>query len=768
MTKRCASLLFLVSSTVAFASGAHAERLVPAYDPKLHVRPPTMKSIDGGAAELVMDQDFIDEAARFMATQPPRQALTAADQIGLIGEVIVLQGNTTDILVTNGTRYGLGSRGLQAVASKVIEKYGDDFHAITIWMTFEDANNPSAEAYEVPVRNEVSGLGKLPVGDASAAYGSAGTLRSILNMKTVGLAAGDSQAGWNTHLETWGQESSHRWMVFMPFRDPRSGRVSEALLGRQCAHYSRYVDTQGSIHDGYAWADNGDGTFTWSDKTKRYGNLDLYGMGLMAADEVPPFFFIDGIAGYTYPPACSQYVFTFRDPPRTVTGTRVDVTIADLIAVNGERKVPTGERQDYWREAEVILTSPVETPQDRRVQELAARIDRARLWWEDWNRTASGNRLVMCTKVSEDCGDPRSDVGQVTFNAAGKGPASGPLGLDVEVVNTGGRAATGIKVGFEAKFGEETRAETKMLGTLEPGAKRVQKFAVDMKTVPCGTEIQLKAFSHSDFHYHRSLSTFLMGVQERITDGFEEDSGWTADPDGDDSATGATWERGMPERSEVLHAEVQPGSVHGGSGAWVTGLAATSATPRAALVREGKATLQSPLYETKGLLEPILRYWVSFAGVRAGGGGTLEASPESKLLVEARGLDANGGTPTDWEPIDGIDNQIAPTWVQRSVPLPKDLLKKPRLQLRFVAHDANLEQGGVEAAIDDLVITSNLTTCNEAAPQGAGGSGGNPMAPPGGGCNCHLGGSAPGGTPAAAIALAVFGLLLRRRLLRRQ
>ena len=57
------------------------------------------------------------------------------------------------------------------------------------------------------------------------------------------------------------------------------------------------------MHDGYAWTDNGDGTFT-VDRAQpaRYGNLDLYGMGLMPADEVPPFFFIDDVPSYTRPP----------------------------------------------------------------------------------------------------------------------------------------------------------------------------------------------------------------------------------------------------------------------------------------------------------------------------------------------------------------------------------------------------------------------------------------------------------------------------------
>jgi MYXO-CTERM domain-containing protein len=361
---------------------------------------------------------------------------------------------------------------------------------------------------------------------------------------------------------------------------------------------------------------------------------------------------------------------------------------------------------------------------------------------------------VMCTKISGDCGDPRSDVGAMSFNTAGKGPQSGPLNLDVQVVNSGKRATTGVKVTIEAKIGDrEPVTETKELGNLEPEADRTQTFKLDLKGVACGTEIAVKASTQSDFHFNRNSAKFLLGAQEKFTDGFEEDGEWTVNPDGDDTEAGAMWERGTPQASTILRSEVQPGSAHGGAGAWVTGLAAAPTTARATLVREGKATLQSPLYETKGLQDPLFRYWVSFAGARAGAAG-LEASELSTLVVEARAADA-AGTPGEWMQIDSLANQISPSWVQRSAAIPKDLLKKSRVQFRFVATDANPAEGGVEAAIDDVTITSNLAACYEKS----GGAGGGEDPP--GGCGCRLGGRASSG--GAALLLVLVGLLIRRR-----
>jgi hypothetical protein len=750
----CLSAAALV--LLAAAPAAHAQRLRSAYDPRVHIRPPTMRGVDGAAAELVYDADFAEAAARWRSQHPAVRFAAAAPGVTQSGEVLVLQGDD-ETVTFDGRGYGLTNDALVVAGRKVIESAGDNFQAITVWLTFEDRNSAAAEAYEMPVKNEVEGLGRLPVRDGSTAFGSRGVLRSMLNMKTVGLRAGETRDSWATALTTWGQESAHRWMVFMNFIDQRTGRSSDAMLGRDCAHYSRYLDTQASVHDGLAWTDNGDGTFTWTESNQRYGDLDLYGMGLMAADEVRPFFLIDNIPNYRYPATCNQYALGVRIPDRKVSGQRVDITIDDVIAANGARKVPTDERQDYWREAQVILIAPNETATSPRVAALATRINKARLYWEDWNRTASRNRLVMCTQISADCGDPRSDVTAVAFNSAGKGPAAGPLALDVSVTNTGTRATAGVKAAIEVTIpGGEVRQDTKDVGSLEVGAVRTVSFPVDLRTVPCGTEVVVKASAQSDFHHHRSKSSFLVGTTDRFSDGFEKDSGWTINPDGDDSASGAQWERGRPEATVTATELVQPATTHTGAGAWVTGLAAEAAGTRSNLVRDGKATLQSPLYDTDGLHEPLLRYWVSFAGVRAARSSQgLEPSADSRLVVQARAVDqpAMGApVPGPWLDVDTLAEAITPTWAQRSAAVPADALTRNRFQLRFVAIDGNPEMGGVEAAIDDIVVASKLPACYL------------PISAPSSGGGCAVaGGRGPGAVILVVLPGALVVLARRRR-----
>jgi hypothetical protein len=548
-------------------------------------------------------------------------------------------------------------------------------------------------------------------------------------------------------------------------RDPRTGRNSDMLVGRDCSHYSMYVETQASVLDGYAWQDNGDGTFTWTERSKRYSHLDLYGMGLLAPDEVPPFFYISDIPGAPYPKNCREYPDSLGPRDRTVTGKRIDLSIEDVVAASGERLPTSDDRQDYWRDAQVVVTSLRETAQSDRPRQLAERIDRARLYWEEWNQRATQNRMVICTKTTADCGDPRSDVTALRFDSAARAPASGPLRFAVAIGNGGGRAATGVRVMLEVTVDTGVLKQTRDLGTLQIGSTRDEIFDVDLSAVSCGAEVQVKAAAQSDHHYSRKKERFLVGVESRVNEDFEAESGWTVNPEGTDTRKGATWQRGQPEKTTLLDKTVQPGAVQGGMAAWVTGLAAKGAGERLPFVINGEATLESPLYSVAGLREPRLRYWVSFAGVQGDPGGAgIEPSPLARMVVLMRGVGADAGVdgrvdggPGVWTQVDLLENRITRDWEQRTIVLPAALLGTGRVQFRFVAHDANPEQGAVEAAIDTLQIVSNLPGCDKDAIAGT---------PSGEGCACHLGG--PGGGRRHApwalwVGLLAVAISCRRR-----
>ncbi len=632
-------------------------RWVSAYDPAMHVKPPTMVRVDGSPGQLQVPAGFAERAAAFRRQNPGYYP----DQGGVsqVGEVVVVEGSEQTV-ATDGNRVGVR---MAEVARKVLERFGDNFSAMTLWLTFDETATQDAGAYEFTVKADVRGLGINPR-DAGRQYGSAGTLRSILNMKRVWQGVNqDTEVAWRPLLEIWGQESGHRWMMFMSVRDPRTGLSSDVLLGRDCSHYSRFVDTQGSVHDGLAWTDNRDGTFSaGSDRTFRFGNLDLYGMGLLPPDEMPSFFFIDDIPGYRRA-GCGQYASTPKPLQNTITGTRVEVTIDDIVAANGPRvpafdELLAGARQDYFREVQVVVTRPGETADSPLAVQVAGRIDRARLLWEQWMRAATGNRMVVCTLVSQDCGDARSDVVDLRFNPTRQPPAWGPLAVEVDLDNPGQREATGVRIDLEARVDGKTISQSQAIGALPAGGKRSTSLALDLRGHPCGAEVSIKAVTQSDFHYHRKRQQLVLGAEAAAGDGFESDSGWQVNPDGTDSSAGAVWERGTPERTEItVGSAVQPAGAHGGAAAWVTGLAARAGA-RDFFVRGGRTTLQSPVFEGAGWRQPRVRYWISFAGLEAAASGTgVVVSPDSRLVVQARGAGGDGGA-AGWMEIDRLTNQI--------------------------------------------------------------------------------------------------------------
>jgi MYXO-CTERM domain-containing protein len=126
----------------------------------------------------------------------------------------------------------------------------------------------------------------------------------------------------------------------------------DALLGRQRAHWSYFMNTTGSPMEGNAWAETSPGVFTTQAYTPRFAPLDLYLMGLIPPEQVPPFWII------AEPNVNGQQdsvgaVINRESPPNsrtnrrpvTITGRRVTYTIDDIIRANG-RRIPSSVSSD--------------------------------------------------------------------------------------------------------------------------------------------------------------------------------------------------------------------------------------------------------------------------------------------------------------------------------------------------------------------------------------------------------------------------------------
>jgi|GEM_PF-3729051 len=163
-------------------------------------------------------------------------------------------------------------------------------------------------------------------------------VRSALWMNHV-----DYWDSWGADLADWVfcHEVGHQWLAFpstIPDPHSSSGETDDelALLGRQRAHWSFFLDTANSPMEGNAWVDNGDGTYTTHLTSGMVFNpLDLYMMGLREAAAVPDFLLLE--------PTGPTDLFRERSPqhryddegPVTLEASPRTVTIDDLIAANG-------------------------------------------------------------------------------------------------------------------------------------------------------------------------------------------------------------------------------------------------------------------------------------------------------------------------------------------------------------------------------------------------------------------------------------------------
>ena len=174
------------------------------------------------------------------------------------------------------------------VARKFYQSHPDNYDQLVIWT--DAAILDDAFAFEVTVANEMRGIG-LTQFDASRDFGSAGRLRSFAVMDWIGKYPDDplqTFLGENNTVSVLGQEVGHRWLAFLEFRD-HTGARSEALLGRDQAHWSFFFDSDASVMEGNDIEDLGGGSFRTTGAVQRYSRLDQYAMGLVPRVRSPPF-----------------------------------------------------------------------------------------------------------------------------------------------------------------------------------------------------------------------------------------------------------------------------------------------------------------------------------------------------------------------------------------------------------------------------------------------------------------------------------------------
>lgn len=272
-----------------------------------------------------------------------------------------------------------------AVARAFFREFADDYDHLIVFLDFPQSLG-GAFAFEAPVKNEIRGIGQ-PVFDFTAQVGSRGRLRSFVQMGTLSRYPDDPATeflGTNSTLDVLGQETGHRWLSFLRFVDG-NGAVSDALLGRDQSHWSFCHNSLASDMEGNEWREEGGNRFTSIAATDRFSPLDQYVMGLIGADEVPPFYLIGDCSNPSAAPAVGA----------SIQGPRIDVTMDQILAAEGPR-VPDFRKAPHTFDMAFILVSEAgRFPSDASI----AKVDRIRAAWEPYFAAATDGNGGVRTAI---------------------------------------------------------------------------------------------------------------------------------------------------------------------------------------------------------------------------------------------------------------------------------------------------------------------------------------------------------------------------------
>lgn len=273
---------------------------------------------------------------------------------------------------------------IAGVSQRFLSSHPDAFDQLMIWTDTRVVTD--AFAFETTIRNDIRGLG-VGLFDASRSYGASGTLSSIVVMDALSKYPDDPERtflGENNTVSVVGQETGHRWLVFVEFRD-QAGRPSDALLGRDAAHWGFFVDSDASVMEGNDIEDLGGGSFRTVGAVRRFSLFDQYAMGLVGESEVPPIFYVENPRNVQPPVSGSDAA------PRigvTFEGTRRDVAIGDITAVVGSRRPTAAESPKTHRQAFIYVVG-----RGRQADPAAVgKLDRIRRAWGDFYERAVDGR----------------------------------------------------------------------------------------------------------------------------------------------------------------------------------------------------------------------------------------------------------------------------------------------------------------------------------------------------------------------------------------
>lgn len=274
------------------------------------------------------------------------------------GELGILEGDDT-LVSALGAELGLvispERNDLAQVTARYAQAFVDRPAVLLLFTTFDD-QGAAGPAYYLPFAQALEGVGQAPF-DQRATFGVT-QLVGVANLKSPA----HHQEG--QLLPRVLHELAHPALAYLQAIADTS-TTPFTLLGRQGAHWHAALHTDGSVLGGHHFQETSPGRFLVLGRNSGYSPLDRYGLGLLAPEAVPPFFFIAEArteGGASIPNAAELAVGS------TVLGRAVPVTIEDVLRAVGPRApaFPAAPRR-----LEVVLgllTAPGESATSSRAQ----------------------------------------------------------------------------------------------------------------------------------------------------------------------------------------------------------------------------------------------------------------------------------------------------------------------------------------------------------------------------------------------------------------
>lgn len=335
-----------------------------------------------------------------------------------------------NIAVINTNDDGLIGVVEKSAAKQFYMNHADIYDFVFIYTTFTPSINMQQG---IPIQYTVQGIDRNPgmmnPYGKPADWGSFGKLIGAARMCNIDQYPDDPDAQISTGIinpysgmstiELQAHEWSHYWLSAMDFK--KEGMVKNHPGLRGCEgtggemgacepnqHWNASFMSGPSVMYGGDITDNEDETFTFQfDNPKKYGQLDLYVMGLIPPEEVGDLFFLCESSDIEQCREGSPAIPANKTSPDSVKSglTKHTVTIEDIVRAMGERIPTSAESQKHFNIAFIIANKEGFYPFPNQIQ----RLENIRVRFQEWFTWATDGKATVCTELDGNCANDISD-----------------------------------------------------------------------------------------------------------------------------------------------------------------------------------------------------------------------------------------------------------------------------------------------------------------------------------------------------------------------